>query len=113
MGFGIPGQANGMAGCFPTLPEPLAELQILFILITNCKVQDYVVTTGRSKGRGTLAHWPSQDAAHSSMLNILDYFFDSLLITVLCCIAKQQMRHCSLAGHISLDWLPPFDIIKK
>lgn len=74
MSFGIPGQANGAAGCFPMLPDPLAELQILFILITSCKVQDYVDIIGRSKGSGTLARWPSQDAGHSSRLNILDYF---------------------------------------
>ena len=78
MSFGIPGQANRIAGCFPTLPEPLAELQIVFILIISCKVQDYVVITGRSKGRGTLARWPSQGAAHTSKLDILDYFLPLL-----------------------------------
>lgn len=60
--------------CFPLLPEPLAELRIVFILITICKVQHYVVIIGGSKGRGTLANWPSQDAAHTSRLDILDYF---------------------------------------
>ena len=59
---------------FPTLPEPLAELQIVFILITICKVQDHVVVIGRSKVRGTVARWPFQDAAHISRLDMSDYF---------------------------------------
>lgn len=38
MSFGIPKQANRIADCFPMLPKPLAELQLLFILTTNCKI---------------------------------------------------------------------------
>lgn len=57
---------------FPILHKHLPELQIVFIPITSCKVQDYVVIIGRSKGRGTLALWPSQNAAHTARLDILD-----------------------------------------
>lgn len=87
-------------------------LQIVFIRITSCKVQDYVVIIRKSKSRGTLAFWHSQGAAHSCRLVLLDYFL-SLLITLLCCVAKQQMGHYSFSGHSLLDWLLPSSIIKK
>lgn len=77
-----------------------------------CKVQDYVVIIGRSKSRGTLTFWSSQDAANTCRLVLLHYFL-SLLITLLCCVAKQQMRHCCFASHSLLDWVFPSGIIKK
>lgn len=90
----------------------LPVLQTVFILITSCKVQDYIVIIGRSKSRGTLAFWSSQDAAHTSRMALLHYFL-SLLITLLCCVAKQQIRHCSFASHSLLDCVFPSGIIKK
>lgn len=89
----------------------LPVLQIVFILITSCKVQDYVDIIGRSKCKGTLAFRPSQDAAHTSRLVLLTAFCLSFnYSSALCCKAT---RHFSLAGHILLDWLLPCGIIKN
>lgn len=73
---------------FPILRKHLAELQIVFIPITSCKVQDCVAIIGRSEGRGTLALWPSQNVAHTAGLDILDYFLP--LFCALLCIATNE-----------------------